>query len=233
MTTHAKNTAALANDINTTLNTLVNGGGEIRIREETTRTGVNASGGGFGCKGFAANIAENTNWNDLITFSLPYPASLLDAFTHIPAANDGDQLEFLVAPDTVIGALDADEASGQTVLSVGQTVIDNISIGAFVKVDDGTNSDDCGQVVSVDTTAGTITVETALTNSFAAATPSYIKMTRKMAETIELVGGQNLQVGFGSVGGSYVPANTDITVTYKSSDGAAGKRLSFVMEFLR
>jgi hypothetical protein len=200
---------------------------EVVIKEEETKTG-----GHYQAQSFSADVPASTGWSDLLSVSFPIPVNILSATCKCRSSSDKDEVEFLIGQDTTIGAITADVAASATVIDVQQSVIDNIEVGRWVSLTDGTNTDDCGRVLSIDTDNLKITVETATTNSFAAATPTYVKMTVKMAPKIELTDGHLITLGESKIGGSYVPANTTMKLRYNSLDGASGKRFSIILEYL-
>lgn len=199
---------------------------EVKIQEEQTKTGAH-----YQTRGIANSIPAVAEWHDFPDFSWPFPVSIFAATAYCRAEQDGDILEFLIGPDTTIGALTVDAAIGTTVLDVQQSVIDNTEVGYFIKLTDGINTDDCGRVLNVDKAGLKITVETATTNAFAAATPTYVQQTVKMLYDAEVSGGQRISLGEAKIGGSYIPANTALRLRYKNSTAAA-KRFRFLMEYL-
>ena len=198
----------------------------VEVQEEQTKTG-----GHYATRGVAWNIPASAGWHDFPDFSWPFPVSLFAASAKCRKEQDSDLLEFLVGPDTTVGTLTVDAAVGATILDVQQSVIDNIQVGYWVKLTDGTNTDDCGRVLNVDKAGLKITVETATENAFAAATPTYVQQTIKLVYDAELTEGEQVILGASKIGGSYIPANTALRLRYKNS-GAQGKRFRFLMEYL-
>lgn len=199
---------------------------EVVIQEEEIKTG-----GHFQSHGYKDNIPATSGWYDMPDITWPYPITLLAAEAKAMSANDGDHIEFVVGPDVTVGSISSDVTASDTVINVSQSVLDNVAVGKFICLDDGTNVDDCGRVTAVDKTAGTITVETATANGFAAATPTLVKMTTKMAVNIELSSDHRIALGESKIGGSYVPANTVLRMRYYNQNGSA-KSFKFYLEYL-
>jgi len=161
--------------------------------------------------------------------SFPYPVSILSAQVLIDAKNVGDELEVLVAPDTITGTLAADVASGATIINVSQTVVDNAALGFHLTLYDGTNTNDLGRITDISGT--NITFETETTKAFAAATPTYVKQTVKFFPMSELVTTGRLTAGETKIGGSYFPANQVLRIVYKNNDGVT-KKMGVMLEYL-
>jgi hypothetical protein len=198
----------------------------VAIKEEDVQTG-----GHFQARGIAWDVPATEGWNDLDPFSWPHPISLLAAETFGRSGCNEDKVEFLVAPGTVVGSITADVVVDDTEISVSATALANLCVGKLVELDDGTNSNNLGRVLAVDTADGKITVETAATQAFAAATPTYVKMTTKMGYDVELTEGHRIAIGESKIGGSYISANVPIAMRYFNKDGTA-KRFAVVVEYL-
>jgi len=199
---------------------------EVSIKEERTKTG-----GHFQIVTMGGSVPASTGWHDIDDLSFPFAIGVLSACAYVRTANDADQIECLVGPDTTIGTLTQDAASSANVLDVSQTVVDNCYIGAYLKLDDSSNTDDCGRITNVDSVNNQITVETATTNSFLAATPTYVKMTSKLSPGFTLQAGGIFNVGVSRIGTSYIPANTTIRLRYNNNDGLA-KTFELHLEYL-
>lgn len=197
----------------------------IEIKEEATLTG-----GHYQAQGYVMVIPATSGWQSL-DISFPHPVSLMAAEWNNDSGFATDEVELQVAPDTTTGAITQAVAVNDTVINVASTVTANAQIGYFVKLDDGTNSDDLGCITAIDATAGTITVSTAAANAFAVATPSLIKQTIKMVPAMELDGYGRVVLGEAKIGGSYLPANTTLRARYNNVTATA-KRFRFVMEYL-
>ena len=197
----------------------------VQIKEENIETG-----GHYQAKSFDLIVPASTGWYSL-DFSFPVPIGLMAARAKIIESMNGDEIQCLVAPDTVIGAITSDVSVDDTVINVSQSVIDNTSIGFFVDIYDGTNHDDLQRIVSIDSDNLQITVAQAATQSFLASAPTYVRQTLKYVPNLTLVTGFNLCLGSVKIGSSYVPANTTMRLSYNNISGTA-KTFSFIFEYL-
>ncbi len=198
---------------------------EILIKEENIRTG-----GHYQAQSYELDVPASTGWvtKDI---SWPIPVSILSAEWVNRSEYNHDEAEFQIAPDTIIGTISVDVSVGTTEITVSSTVIDNAEVGYYIILTDGANSDDCGRIISIDSDNSKITVETATTNSFASATPTYVKQTVKMVPHMQLNANSRTQLGESKIGGSYIPANKILRLRYNNTDGVA-KTFSFILEYL-
>ena len=196
----------------------------LRIQEEDIPTG-----GHYQAQGYEVDVAD-TDTTKTLNISFPHPVSLLAAEWNNKAAFDGDSIQMAI-PYTTIGAIGANVSSSDTVITVSSTVIDNMRIGGWVKITDGVNADDLGRCLSIDETNSQITVETAATQAFSAASPTYVQMQVRMLPKSPLDGVGRVQLGESKIGGSYIPPNTTFEIIYYNDTGTA-KKLRFMMEYL-
>ena len=140
-----------------------------------------------------------------VTF--PHPISLLAAEWTNSADIAGDEIEFVVAPNTIVGALASGVASGITVLPVQQSVIDNIKLGYHCDLYSASGVQDIGRVVDINDNYNTVTVDLSTTQSYSAAWPTYFRMHIDMVVKSPLAGFGRIQLGEAKIGGSYIPAN--------------------------
>lgn len=196
---------------------------QVIIKEESTPTG-----GHFKAKGYKMTCPVGSSNYD---YSYPHPISALSITLPTTSDHTDDQIEVQVGPDTTIGTITADVSASDTVITVSQSVIDNIDKGFYVTLDDGTNTDDLGLVTSIDYNLLTITVQTAATKAFASATPTYVKITVKVIDDFTIGPAQRYELGKDKIGGSYVPTNTIVRVKY-TNNGSSTKDFYCVIEML-
>jgi len=105
-------------------------------------------------------------------------------------------------------------------ISVSSTVLIHAKKGYFIKLTDGVNSDDFLTVINIDTLNNKIYVDKNITNSYSAATPTYIQQTVSIFSNYELNEPWEHTIGESKIGGSYVPTDTIVQILYdnKSSD---------------
>jgi len=195
----------------------------VEIKEENTPTGGFYRSTGVA---FDAPAGEETNYD----FSFPYPISLLSATFPTEDLNAGDVIDFNISPDTIVGAITSDVAVDDTVINVQSSVIANMDVGKCCKLDDGTNNEKY-TVVSIDEDNNTLTLSQAVTNAYAAATPTYIKLSVCMVYGIEVSSASRIVLGESKIGGSYIPANTTFRWSY-TNNGGSQVRVRAYLEFL-
>lgn len=165
-------------------------------------------------------------------FSYPYNISVLSVEFVGKAENDGDTFSVCFAPDTIVGAITSDVSATDTVINVQDSVIANSFVGMKVNITDLTNVDDLGYILEIDKNAGTITVSTAATQAFAAATPTYVRIAVESVKDVVIDAvTAPIQVGGSKIGGSFLAANTIIRLHYDNKDGVA-KDFHAILEFL-
>jgi hypothetical protein len=163
--------------------------------------------------------------------TLPFDINLVRGRWFDGLENKEDFADFIIAPDTVIGAIAGNVAVDDTVINVTQTVIDNLDVGYFVSLFDGTNTERVGRCIAIDKENNTITIETASTQAFSAATPTYVRMEIKMASNMSLRGSNQYVMGEGSFKGAHIPKDTKVQVKYNNVDGVA-KKFHIIFEYL-
>lgn len=198
---------------------------QTRIEEEEVYTGGNYQSQSFEMS-IGAGEAEK-----VMDISFPIPISVLSGEVTGDALYQQDDLEVFVYPDTITGTITSDVAVNDTVINVSQSVIDNVKIGFYIKLDDGTNNDDLGRCISIDKNNLKITVETASTNAYLASTPTYIKQTVKFVPHLRLPMNSRVVIGESKIGGSHLPANAILRVRY-INNSATTKTFSFILEYL-
>jgi hypothetical protein len=164
-------------------------------------------------------------------FSWPFDITVLAIYFIGDTNTAGDVINVTVAADTVYGIITQNVAAGATVIPVNSTVITNIAKGYYVKLNDGTNSDDLGRVIAIDTVNSTITTEVATVHSFANVTPTNVTVSIRPIDTFQLVAGLPYTLGIKKIGGTFLPANTPVTLSYLNNTGSQ-KTLVLGYEYL-
>ena len=196
------------------------------VKEETTPTGGHYR---IESKNIIANAG--TSITTSLQFSWPYDISVLAIYLSPNSANDGDVITITVGEDTIIGTITADIAAGTSVIPVNSTVISTIAKGYYVKLDDGTNADSLGRVIGFDSINNTITVEASTVHVFTAATPTYVKISVRAVDQLELVANLQYTIGMKKIGGSFIPANTMVSLDYLNKTNVP-KNLVLAYEYL-
>lgn len=187
----------------------------VSIIEEEPEVGNKPTGGHFAARTISLSIPANETITESISW--PFPISVF-AISYISAQNQyGDVVNVYIARETTVGALTANAAVGATVLNVSPTVLAHVKVGFEITIDDGVNKNVLGRLFDIDEAAGQITVETATTHEFAAATPTYVKMSIHMLQGHVFASGGSVAIGESKLGGSYLPANTPVTIVYQNN----------------
>lgn len=183
---------------------------EVAIREETQKTG-----GRFEARTITVWAdALSTTTKDEVMF---VDTSAMSIHFIVQQENLGDEVNLHVAPDTTVGAITANVGIGDTVINVSSTVTTHAFAGpCMVKLTDGTNTETLGRIKLVDKYAGTLTVENAATQAFAAATPTYVQITAIVMRDYTLGPVGAVHVGDSKIGGSFVPQNSVVRVLYQN-----------------
>ena len=197
----------------------------VLIQEEQTPDGYTATGGAYQCHGLDI-VCSATASTYSASISFPFPISLLSLETVTKNDWEGDTVEVLVGEHTIIAVLTAELTSGNAVFTVNNSQY--MKIGRFIRIDDGTNISDLGRIIDIE--GNTITCETNASNTHAAGV-SMVKQTVKLGVSIRIPPGGHLKFGESKIGGSYIPANTSIKITYKN-DSAVALTFRAILEYL-
>lgn len=201
---------------------------DVKVLEEDPDDG-GVTGGHFAVKSLPMTIGPSET--KTATHTWPHAISVF-AIEFISSANQlGDVVDVYINPEATIGALSGDVASGATVLPVTDSVLVYARVGFEITLDDGVNNEALGAITAIDTATNEITVETATTNAFAAATPTAVKMTVHMMQNYTFGHGGPVNIGESKIGGSYIPANTPIRVVYQNKT-AETKHFNPSIEYL-
>ena len=172
-------------------------------------------------------------------YSFPYPIKALSVSLTPGTANIGDKVSLIVASNTPCWAVVGNPALGKitqavnvsdTVLTVDKGVIAAIQVGHKVTLQNGSTTEDLGRCTAINNINGTITVENAATQSFAANTTNVLFSIIKF-ENIEIFGAYKIDLGTTITGGSYIPANVVGRIFYKNVSGGT-KRFGIILEWL-
>jgi hypothetical protein len=194
------------------------------IQQETVPTG-----GWFKTETLIINAATGPGVVTTVTRSWPFNISLLNLYFQTQDANAGDSLIIDWASDQTIGTLTGDVAVGATTANVSASVVQNIAVGFNVSLTDGTNQDDCGRVIAIDSINNIITFETPTVDSFLASSPTYVQVT---VTPVDLTFGPalNYNVAQHVIGGSHIPAN-QVATAYYTNNSAEAKQLYVNLEY--
>ncbi len=184
------------------------------IKEEKTATGGNPV---FESKKM---IIPATVGDYTVDYTDKHPLNLFSVSFTTDSSHKGDKFEVHISPDTTIGTVATTAVvATDIVINVSQAVIDSAMLGYYIKLDDGTNIDDLGEILNIDDENNQITVETAAVNGFEIGTS--VKLTVKLVKHYWLETPMLHDLGKGSTGGMYVEANKIVRAIYTNNDGVA------------
>lgn len=154
----------------------------------------------------------------IFDFVWPIPITVLAMSFPSAKYNNGDDITITIAPDTVTGVLTAPVLVGDVTIALSQTAIDNTKVGFFLTLDDTVNAADLGRVISIDTGALTVTMETPSEYAFAAGT-TFVKQNIIAFHDFNFqIGLTNNTFGLAKLTGTYIPANTIVRARYVNND---------------
>lgn len=201
--------------------------GLMKIKEEV---GEMTTGGHYQ----ASSITVNASANTVTTADFSYPLAIgpLSIEYVTKDTHEGDFLTVQIAPETIIGALVADITANSTVAYMSPTVHDNSFVGAFLELTNGIQLNDLGRILSMHSSNGMVEFETATTDAFSAASPTYVRQNINMVHNVEIGPPQKYVMGESKIGASYIPANTTIRVKYNNQSANNDKKFVAIIENL-
>jgi hypothetical protein len=118
-------------------------------------------------------------------------------------------------------------------LTVSSTVLTYTQRGYDIKLVDLVNShvEAVGRIISIDPALSRIYVETSPVFSYSPATPTYIQQTAYFIRNFEIGEAWNRNIGEMKIGGSHIPADTLIEVSYQNNSSTTKDVIGHV-EFL-
>ncbi len=186
---------------------------DVHIKEEKIPTN-----GNFRNKGYKFVCPVGNSNHDI---SFPIPVNIISVQYNILTENINDVIEVYGGHDTVVGTITADVSASATVIDVSSTVTDNALTGLNVALNDGTNKDLLGIIINVDKGAGQLTVETATTNSFLAATPTYVELTSNIVENVTLMTTGVYSMAHNKMEKNHLEADKVVRIKYCNNGGSS------------
>lgn len=202
---------------------------DVKIVEET----MGSTQGYYKFRGYNESIPPGVTGNvTTFTKSWPFGITILNGGFYSTSNMVGDVLDLTAAENTVIGYITAPVYTGNTIISVNSTVIDNVAKGFYCNITDGVNVDTLGEISNIDIANSRITVTTSAENNFSPASPTYVRITVGVIDNFVIpVGEVRYSFADKKVGGKYIPPNTPIKMKYTNNEGNA-KVFAFSMEYL-
>ena len=194
-------------------------------QEETFQTQ-----GHFRSKGFKMNIDGNVGSVTYLDISWPYNTTILEGWFVPQAYNVNDCVSSVIAPNTITGTLLAPLVTGNNMVEVSHTVIDNAAIGFNLEITDGANLDDMGEIIEISNNL--LTMEKTATNTYSPLTPTYVRQTVKLVDELCIThdGGR---IGFAQKKqrGKGLPKNIPLRIEYNNITGNV-KDFSLNIEYI-
>lgn len=164
-----------------------------------------------------------------INISFPFAIILLGGDFAVCAENVGDKCKFIVAPNTLIGAITQPVTTGATQITVSDTVTENIWRGYNIKLMVGETITSLGFVTDI--TGNVLTVSQAAPSDFSPLSPTYVLTEFEAIPNFYFSTCPRLvEVGKNTFNGTYIPANAVMRFTYYN-DTATAKKISFSIEY--
>lgn len=190
----------------------------VKIKEEDIPTG-----GHYGCTVKTLNIDAGVDVMSDITFSFDYPVTVMSTLFITGPEHENDIFDVYLGPNTSIGTLSGNVSIGASTFDVDASVMNYAQIGYIITLDDGANADNVGQITNIDTVNNQITCTGTTTHSFLSTTPTIVKSTVYMVSNFEIGPAWQYSMGVDKIGGSYLPANTEIQIKYINKSASAKK----------
>lgn len=194
---------------------------EVVVKEEDI-----ATGGHFMTEGFSTNMLANTTTTT--TISWPHPITVLLAYYTTLPEHIGDSFQ-LVSDPVTIGYITSNISVSDSIINVSSTVISHVFIGYEMIITDGTNTDFLDIITNINKNDNTITTKQGATHSFI--TGSLIKIQRRFLKNLEIGMSWHYEHGKSKIGGSYLPANTNINLIYTNNSNV-DKLFRYHVDFL-
>jgi hypothetical protein len=164
------------------------------------------------------------------SFSYPFPTSLLCAQFISREENVGDTWTWTIAENGVIGTITSPVALSDTVINVSSTVFSVLAVGFHMNLFNGVNTAQLGRVLSMDSVAGTVTVETP--SSFAFSIPTYVRMAIIFMKDSEIGAPGEYKHGATKIQSSTLPINVIVRIHYTNKSLTTDKRIVCNVELL-
>jgi hypothetical protein len=186
---------------------------EVIIKEENVSTG-----GHFRVQDICFSCPANSTKE--YSFSFPVSISVLAFKMIVRPDMEGDKLHGVVSPNSLVGILTESVTIDDLIISVSDSVIENVYIGMEINLYDSINdiSIDCGQILGIDKDNKQITVENKITRSFNIG--DHVRVGVCMLKNIEfpkITSDFIYEVGTTKIGASYLPKNTLTCITYTNT----------------
>jgi len=196
----------------------------VRIKEEYSIAGEQDTNGQFCCEAFEMVIPANSTVIKSIAWQ--YPISVLEPFFMAISTHDGNILNSISGPNTIVGTLTENVATNATIFDVSPTVIQYAIIGFQLLL----NGNVIGCISNIDSVNSRITVTGGATTNYSSG--AYVGIQKHNIKNYKFRG-SNCRVSFGSskIGGSYLKKNIVTQVIYQNLTNDE-KTFNFEVEYL-
>ncbi|RLI86341.1 MAG: hypothetical protein DRP01_04430 [Archaeoglobales archaeon] len=207
------------------------------LYEEEVRTNQkNRSQGHYAVHGWEFSIGPDTT--DTLDIVFPFVIDLLEAHVVSDPDGTGDEVDVVVAPDTIVCALGADANAGDKIITVSD--VSYLKLGYLFRV--GSEAEHYPYIIAIDELTNQVTLGYAtwpgrsaysgLSQGYSASTPTYCAMTIPMITDFFIVGGESIDLGRSILNTSDLPADTTLRIRYKNNHASNTHKLRFVLEYL-
>ena len=198
----------------------------IRIQEESIPTGHH-----YKAETLKLNAATGPDVNTQFQLSWPFPISLVSLNFVSTSEHEGDCITMELPSNLLIGALTQNISINDTIINVTQDVTDNVDLGYYLTLNDGTNSESLGRILTIDKINLTVTMENAATTAYAAVTPTLIYLTAYGLKEYEIGAPAHRYFGNDFISSTHVPTNLVGIISYLNRSSTA-KNLVLEYEYM-
>lgn len=201
----------------------------VYVVEEEGNATVRAQGF-FKAKGSKIEVKGNVGEITTDVISFPYDVTILQGYFHARLNHIGDSVSCHVAPNAVVGVIEAPVFAGDANVVVSETVTQNMKVGFNMRITDGVNNNNLGEIVAVN--GNIFTVENPPTANFSPLSPTYVQQTITLVDNLHIT---VPYVQFTFAGkkqrGKGLPKNVPLVIEYHNHSGGE-KDFSYVIEFI-
>lgn len=202
-------------------------------RESVIATDAAPDDGFFQATSEKIDIPNTLGLGEKYTYNKSFPHDIYVWNMNVYLSNNAinDTIDFGIGLNTTIGTLSQNANSSSNSIVVSDTVMQYIGNGLELAITDGTNTNHTGIITQINTTTNTITFSSALTNSFFASSPTYIKLMRYTIRNF-VSGTNNFEIGRKGLKAMRVPANTTFSLIFTNTSGITeSKNVYIKMEY--
>ena len=177
----------------------------VKIQEEYIETG-----GNYRLEGFKMTCPANQVTTKVVTWKTQL--SIISSQYVGKSEWEGCIVDAIVGPETIVGTITGNVASGIAIIPVSLTVIQNAVIGYEFLI----NSDLIGEICSIDSVNSTVTIGTNTTTSYTSG--ALAKLQNRTIKNYEMSPTNLLYtLGVNTVGGSPLAPNTPVHVIFNNT----------------